>query len=1020
MMMDLENPERPLWPTGNGQTHTGPLPTDEPVNVYPRTGSKKTASRRPGGPDPAHKPPNQGFEAWFFVDILWQRWRWLATGALVFGLLAGLAGSVLWKRSFTAVAVMLRFDPIGVSDSLKPAPLSSDTFAGLLKAPELLQKVASEAKPPTTPEILSKSVFIKTDDDSDLVRVGVKAFTPEWAVQVANLYATSAVEYTKEQQQAQVLAIARNYLSNELSAMDRDVQTLQRQFEGLPASSRLSGKLGQIGGAVSNLNQQLLVSQRISPMTMRLNERLQSAIDELSSLTRKYTDAHPLVQQQRAEIQSIQQEIAQSRTNSPLPGMGMGEAALGGAPAFDPVYDVIRGKLQALDNSRETLVTREREAEAFAANPPGNIRLFAPAKIREVTRDHRWIKIGLLTVFGSVFGAFFAVAAVMITEFADDRLKSADDVRRVTGLPVLATLDALDQKSTAARENWAFRTWTMLQGQLSPSSNHGLVCGVTSSRAGEGRSTWIHLLAEAAGMSGFRVLTISTEPPQKPPGQQPPEEENRTVAFAENNNEIRSLTSNVLASPAEVTEQLIGPNQQPSLHIPLPGWVWNRERRKQWQEALEQWRRIDNLVILVELPPASRPESVLLGQNLPNLIWLSDSRTSTAQETRTHLETLRHARCKLVGAVFNRESFRPVKSRFPRWLQYATVVLACLFCLSVHAQEILTPAAPSTNAAPPPPLLAPAVTNTYFAQVPTGYRAEWQKHLTLGPGDILTFELYGQPELTAPDVFVRPDGTVGFLEAQNVMATGLTVDELRTNIDRELSQFRRAPRTIIIPVQFTSKKYYMLGKVSQRGTYTLDRPITIVEAVARAHGLETGLSDLNTLDLADFQHSFLVRRGKRIPIDFEKLFNQGDLSQNIALEPEDYLYFPTAGIKEVYVVGEVRFPGVVPWTPDLTVIGALAARGGFTDNAYKSRVLIIRGSLNHPQPIVADTLTILDARGQDIRLETKDIIYVSGRPFLRAEQLLDLGVTAFIQSATAEWTGRHVGPIINHPVFPSP
>jgi len=47
------------------------------------------------------------------------------------------------------------------------------------------------------------------------------------------------------------------------------------------------------------------------------------------------------------------------------------------------------------------------------------------------------------------------------------------------------------------------------------------------------------------------------------------------------NNHSSALTSNVLTSPAKVTEKLTGPNSQPVVHIPLPGWVWNLERRKQ-------------------------------------------------------------------------------------------------------------------------------------------------------------------------------------------------------------------------------------------------------------------------------------------------------------------------------------------------------------------------------------------------------------------------------------------------------
>src|SRR5260370_6176315 len=116
-----------------------------------------------------------------------------------------------------------------------------------------------------------------------------------------------------------------------------------------------------------------------------------------------------------------------------------------------------------------------------------------------------------------------------------------------------------------------------------------------------------------------------------------------------NSDYSNALTTSVLAYPSQVTEQLTGPDSQPVVHIPLPGWVWNLERRKQWREALNHWRKIENLVILVELPPASVAEAVLLGSNLPTMIWLADSGAAHAGQTRVQRENLRNRRCTLSG-----------------------------------------------------------------------------------------------------------------------------------------------------------------------------------------------------------------------------------------------------------------------------------------------------------------------------------------------------------------------------------
>jgi hypothetical protein len=112
--------------------------------------------------------------------------------------------------------------------------------------------------------------------------------------------------------------------------------------------------------------------------------------------------------------------------------------------------------------------------------------------------------------------------------------------------------------------------------------------------------------------------------------------------------------SSALAVPQ--SNKSLAQSRQPSvIHIELPGLVWDLDRRIQFQTELEQWQSVSRSVILVDLPPASVPEAVLLAENLPQLIWLVDAGKSHARETRLHLETLRHARCKLVGAVLNHE-----------------------------------------------------------------------------------------------------------------------------------------------------------------------------------------------------------------------------------------------------------------------------------------------------------------------------------------------------------------------------
>ena len=196
-------------------------------------------------------------------------------------------------------------------------------------------------------------------------------------------------------------------------------------------------------------------------------------------------------------------------------------------------------------------------------------------------------------------------------------------------------------------------------------------------------------------------------------------------------------------------------------------------------------------------------------------------------------------------------------------------------------------------------------------------------------------------------------------------------------------------------------------------------PITILEAVAKARGIETGLFEQNTVELADLPRSFLVRGSKRMKVDFEKLFFEGDMSQNIELEPGDYLYFASANTNEVYVLGSVNSPGIEGFTPRMTIISAISQREGFTADAYREHVLVVRGSLNSPKVFVVNVDDIVHGRAPNFPLEPKDIVYVSDHPWKFADQLLDIAISAFVQSAVTSWTSANVGPFITSPILPT-
>jgi protein involved in polysaccharide export with SLBB domain/capsular polysaccharide biosynthesis protein len=947
--------------------------------------------------------PAPKIDFWMVLDLLARRWRSLALGAILCGLGAWWVADKFVGSKFTASAQLRRVETPGASDFLKPeTPMTAETFGGLIRAPDLLRQVGEKAIPPIPPETLAKQIKIDPDDESDLVNIALAARTPQQAVELLNTYLTNAVLYLRDLRAQEVRLAADTYLAKQVGQMDQDIADLDREFHSMAFPSQFTNQVAQVGGRLNDLNRTLAGPTRPAPVVAMETERLNVAMGELAGLLSKFTELHPAVRQKQAEVQALKTQLATDATNTvAASGDAPNATTLANSslfPTVNPELDIIRARLLSLEEGRVQVVNRQREAEMYATHPPDIARVFAPATLSTVQTSHRRFKIAIATVVGAGLGLVASLMFVLVTEFVDGRLMTVEDVRRVTRLPVLTTLGDMSKMGPEAQSQWAFRTWTLLQGRLSPTAHHGLVCGFTSSSAGEGRSTWIRLLAEAASLTGFRVLTVATRPPNGDGKTDTPQACDLLPEGFQAKEPGQGLTTwsgDALSSPAQISERLNDPKSRPVVHIPLPGWVWNRERRQQWHEALDHWRQIENIVILVELPPAEMPETVLLGSSLPNLVWLAKSGTAEAASTREQLDTLRHARCNIVGAVLNRQMARTLKMRFPRWVT-CLAMLALLGWPQAQAQD--------SNS---PPALTPQ-TNLSFSIVHPSQRASWQEHLTLGPGDALNLGLFGQPEVSALDVTIGPDGRISFLEAEDIMAAGLTIDELRARLDQELAKYHRAPHTLITPVAFRSKKYFVLGKVMVKGAFILDRPLTILEAIARAKGFENGLVDRSVVDVADFSRSFIARDGKRMPLNFEKLFADGDLSQNMAVEPGDYIYISAVNVQEVYVLGEVRLPGPITYGPSQSVMAAITARGGFTDRAYRGHVLVVRGSLDHPTYTAVDTAGIVRGKVPDFRLEPRDIIFVSHRPFVRVEELADLATTAFIQGLITAWVDAKV------------
>jgi polysaccharide biosynthesis/export protein PslD len=115
--------------------------------------------------------------------------------------------------------------------------------------------------------------------------------------------------------------------------------------------------------------------------------------------------------------------------------------------------------------------------------------------------------------------------------------------------------------------------------------------------------------------------------------------------------------------------------------------------------------------------------------------------------------------------------------------------------------------------------------------------------------------------------------------------------------------------------------------------------------------------------------------------------------------------------RRVYVGGQVKTPGIVEFKGEMTPVQAIFERGGFTDDAQKDSVILIRDT-GGAEPIIGRinaTQSLENAVPEKITLSTNDVLYVPMSGIARADlwvkqhlnDILPTGIMGFAAGAAA-------------------
>lgn len=208
------------------------------------------------------------------------------------------------------------------------------------------------------------------------------------------------------------------------------------------------------------------------------------------------------------------------------------------------------------------------------------------------------------------------------------------------------------------------------------------------------------------------------------------------------------------------------------------------------------------------------------------------------------------------------------------------------------------------------------------------------QNYVLGAGDQVVIDIYGESQKTLVHT-VSPEGTITVPGTGPIHLSGLTVAGAQAKIKNTVGA-RYAGSSIRLTLgQTRSIMINIMGEVKTPGSYNLSSFSTVFHALYMAGGIKP----LGTL------RNVKVYRGGRLVtvVDIYEYILNGRLAGNINLEDNDVIQVDPYECL-VGVTGNVKRPMFYEMRRTETVGTLLKFAGGFTGDAYKKSVRLVRQS----------------------------------------------------------------------------
>jgi polysaccharide export outer membrane protein len=161
----------------------------------------------------------------------------------------------------------------------------------------------------------------------------------------------------------------------------------------------------------------------------------------------------------------------------------------------------------------------------------------------------------------------------------------------------------------------------------------------------------------------------------------------------------------------------------------------------------------------------------------------------------------------------------------------------------------------------------------------------------IGAGDSLSVFVYRNPDLSDSAVAVRPDGRISTPLIDDIAAAGKTPTQLSHDIEERLKKYIQDPNVTVIVRSFvgpSDRQVKVIGEATDPQALPYRDGMTLLDVMIATKGLTK---------YAAGNRALIIRRdanGKdqAIHVHLSDLLKDGDISQNVNMQPGDTLIIP--------------------------------------------------------------------------------------------------------------------------------